>query len=118
MNVQRGDVVLVDYPYSDRTGSKLRPCLVVQNDGDNQRLDDTIIALITTRTRYAGLPTEVLIDLATPEGQQSGLLYTSVVQATNLLTIDQQFVRRRLGDLPVPLMQQVDQALKAALELP
>ena len=32
MNFSRGDVVLVDYPFSDRTGSKVRPALVVQND--------------------------------------------------------------------------------------
>jgi hypothetical protein len=32
MRVKRGDVVLVDYPYSDRAGSKVRPCVVVQND--------------------------------------------------------------------------------------
>ena len=49
--VSRADVVLVDYPYTDRTGSKVRPCVVVQNDGDNQRLDDTIVALMTSKTR-------------------------------------------------------------------
>ena len=51
MMVQRGDVVLVDYPYSDRTGSKFRPCLVVQNDLNNQRLDDTILATISRTSR-------------------------------------------------------------------
>jgi mRNA-degrading endonuclease toxin of MazEF toxin-antitoxin module len=29
MNVRRGEVVLVDFPYSDHTGSKVRPALVV-----------------------------------------------------------------------------------------
>lgn len=50
MNVARGDVVLVDYPFSDRTGSKVRPCVVVQCDANNQRLDDTIVALMTSKT--------------------------------------------------------------------
>lgn len=35
--VQRGDVVVVDFPYSDQTGSKLRPALVVQADALNQK---------------------------------------------------------------------------------
>jgi len=47
MNVHRGDIVLVDFPYSDQTGRKVRPALVVQADIWNQRLDDTILALIT-----------------------------------------------------------------------
>ncbi len=32
MNVQRGDVVLVDYPYTTGGGTKVRPVLVIQND--------------------------------------------------------------------------------------
>jgi mRNA-degrading endonuclease toxin of MazEF toxin-antitoxin module len=38
MRVRRGEVVLVDFPFSDRTGSKVRPCLVVQNDANNSFL--------------------------------------------------------------------------------
>ena len=37
MNVQRGDVMLVDYPYAAGGGTKVRPVLVIQNDRDNQR---------------------------------------------------------------------------------
>jgi mRNA interferase MazF len=46
MNVNRGDVVLVDFPFP-RGGSKLRPAVVVQNDTDNGRLLNTIVAQIT-----------------------------------------------------------------------
>jgi uncharacterized protein len=35
--MKRGDVVLLDYPYADGSGSKIRPVLIVQNDRDNQR---------------------------------------------------------------------------------
>ena len=30
MKIRRGDVVIVDFPYSDQTGRKVRPALVVQ----------------------------------------------------------------------------------------
>ena len=42
MKIQRGDVVLVDFPYPSGTGSKVRPALVIQNDKDNARLVNTI----------------------------------------------------------------------------
>ena len=71
MNVQRGDVVLVDYPYPSGAGAKVRPVLVVQNDRDNQRLLNTIVAQITSVTRRALEPTQLLIELATPEGRDS-----------------------------------------------
>ena len=62
MNVRRGDIVLVDFPYSDHTDSKVRPALVVQADVWNQRLDDTILALITSsRRRRIGAATQFVI---------------------------------------------------------
>jgi len=32
VNVRRGDVVLVDFPFSAGGGAKVRPALVIQND--------------------------------------------------------------------------------------
>src|SRR5712691_7212213 len=118
MNVQRGDVVLVDYPYAAGGGTKVRPLLVIQNDRDNQRLLNTIVAQITSVTRRALEPTQLLIEIATPEGQQSGLRQDSVVNCVNLLTLDRGMVLRKLGSLPEALMQKINTCLKTALELP
>ena len=38
------DIILADLPYSDASGSKVRPGLVVQNDANNRRLEDVIIS--------------------------------------------------------------------------
>jgi mRNA interferase MazF len=61
MNARRGEVVLVDFPFSSGGGAKVRPALVVQNDRDNQRLVNTIVAQITSITYRAIQPTQVLI---------------------------------------------------------
>jgi mRNA-degrading endonuclease toxin of MazEF toxin-antitoxin module len=45
MSVNRGDVVLVDYPFTTG-GAKVRPALVVQNDRDNARITNTIATII------------------------------------------------------------------------
>lgn len=52
--MNRGDVVLVDWPYSDRTGSKLRPAVVVQADFLIGLIDDTILVQITTKVHGIG----------------------------------------------------------------
>jgi len=118
MNVQRGDVVLVDFPYASRVGSKVRPALVIQNNRDNARLINTILAQITGTTHRALEDTQVLIEVATPEGQQTGLSFDSVVNCVNVVTLDMNKVLRKLGDMLASLMQKVNDALKAALELP
>jgi mRNA interferase MazF len=118
MNVQRGDVVLVDYPYASGTGAKVRPALVIQNDRDNQRLLNTFVVQITSVTRRALEPTQLLIELETPAGRQSGLRQDSVVNCVNLLTLDKDRILRKLGSLPDSELQLVNTSLKAALELP
>lgn len=115
--VQRGDVV-VDFPYSDQTGSKLRPALVVQADSLNQKLDDTILALITSsKRRMVGSASQLVIDISTGDGQRSALRMNSVVQCENLVTREQALIKRKLGDLPPTMMQQIDDCLRAALGL-
>jgi mRNA interferase MazF len=118
MNVQGGDVVLVEQPYTSGVGAKRRPALVIQNDRDNQRLSNTIIAQITSLTRRSTEPTQFLIEVATPDGQQSGLHKDSVVNCVNLFTVDKSRIIRRIGTLSTNLMQQADPCLKAALQLP
>ena len=74
MNLNRGDVVTVLFPFTSGTGSKRRPALVVQNDTNNRRLTNVILAAITTTIHRSGQSTQLLIEVATAVGQQSGLL--------------------------------------------
>jgi mRNA-degrading endonuclease toxin of MazEF toxin-antitoxin module len=114
--MKRGDVVLVDFRFSDGMGSKLRPALVIQADALNRSRDDTILAAISRTQRFAH--TEVLVDVTTTDGQQSGLRHTSVIDCANLGTFDQQLIHHTLGALPLSLIQQVDACLKTALGTP
>jgi len=118
MTFQRGDIVLASFPFTDLSGVKIRPALVVQCDHNNQRLDDFILAMITRTVHRAAEPTQLLVDVATSEGKASGLLHTSVVKCEHLLTLHSSLLTRLIGKLPAALMSQVDQCLKASLQLP
>ena len=119
MKVRRGEVVIVDFPYSDQTGRKVRPALVVQSNVWNQRLDDTILALITgSRHRRVGATTQYFVDISTDEGQQTGLRFDSVIQCENLITYDQSLILRVIGSLSTSAMRQIDACLKAVLGIP
>jgi mRNA-degrading endonuclease toxin of MazEF toxin-antitoxin module len=113
--MNRGDVVYVDWPFSDRQGSKVRPAIVVQADFLNTRIADTILVLVSRTSRAPG-QTEVLLDPAIETN--SGLRYVSVASCTNFLTVDQALVLRKIGELSNLAMQQIDQALQLVLGLP
>jgi mRNA-degrading endonuclease toxin of MazEF toxin-antitoxin module len=119
MSVTRGDVVILDFPQAPGHPPKRRPAIVIQSDHNNSRLTSSIFAMISSNIRLASTEAaQVLIDVTTTDGRQSGLHATSAVKCENLYTLPQQIVRRSIGRLPGPLMQQVDGALKASLALP
>lgn len=116
--MNRGDVVLVPFPYQDRLGEKVRPGLVVQADVENRRLANTVLAMITGNLDDAGQATTVHVDPRSAAGAGSGLAGPSLIKCYNLATVRQRRVVHVLGHLSDALMQQVNRALKAALELP
>jgi mRNA-degrading endonuclease toxin of MazEF toxin-antitoxin module len=92
--------------------------VIVQRDVENRRLANTILAMITGNLDDAGQPTTVLVDPQTVKGAGSGRIGPSLVKCYNLATIRQRRVLQIIGHLSDALMQQLNQALKAALELP
>ncbi len=117
MTISRGDVVILNAPFVTGAGSKLRPMLVVQNDRNNGRMANTILATITTNKSRSNEPTQVLIDPRTQEGKSSGLLAPSVVSCENIITVRQAHIVRKIGRLTSQQMQLVNDALKSSLEL-
>jgi mRNA interferase MazF len=110
--MKRGEVVVIDWPYSDRTGSKMRPTVVVQADYLHGVLDDTVLVQVTT-TKH-GIPgTEVELDPATEAG--SGLLHLSYAFCPNVMTADTATIDQTIGVLSDGAMQQIDACLKATL---
>jgi mRNA interferase MazF len=114
MTVKRGDVVLVDYPFTTG-GAKVRPALIVQNDRDNGRMANTIVAQISGNLARVHEATQHRIELAVEPG--CGLARDSALIATNLLTMRQSDVLRVLGSLSAATMAQIDDCLRIALEL-
>lgn len=116
--IQRGDVVIVDFPFTDTGQSKVRPAVVVQNDRDNQKIRKTVIAMVTGNTRRRGDPSHLYVDPNDPDGTSSGLSFPSLVSCNNLFTVEQGSILHVLGHLSDPLKRQLADCLKAALELP
>ena len=118
MKAARGDVILAFVPNIGSPGGKLRPALIVQSDLNNARLNETIIAAITSNISRVHQDTQLLIAVLTADGAASGLLHNSSVRCERLHSVPQADVRRILGSLSSALMQQIDGCLKAALGIP
>lgn len=112
--MNRGEVVEIDWPFTDLTGSKKRPAVVVQADYLDGLIDDTILVKITSR--QFGIPgTEVRIDPAIES--LSGLSKTCFASCKDILTRDQALVLRPVGVLSDAAMKQIESCLKMVLEI-
>jgi mRNA interferase MazF len=113
--VNRGEVVEVNWPYSDLSGTKLRPAVVVQADFLTGLVDNTILVKITGQ-RF-GIPgTEVEFDPTVETS--SGLSKLCYASCKDLLTRDQSLVGPVIGYLSDAAMRQIEGCLKAVLGIP
>lgn len=113
MAVSRGEVWLADLaPTRGTEQSGVRPVLIVQTDRANPHSPHTIIVPFTTRLRKKLLPSHVLV----PTGE-GGLTQDSVALAEQIRVMDLTRLIRKLGDLPATRVQEVNDALRAILDL-
>jgi mRNA interferase MazF len=98
-----GDIVIVDFPFTDQPQKKRRPAVIVQADLYNQMLAKTIIAMVTGNLQRRTDPAHLFVDPAASEGVSAGLRAPSLVSCTNLFTIDQEDVSKTLGSCPMCL---------------
>lgn len=105
------------YPFASGRGASRRLALIVPNDRDNRRLDNTMIAQIATNVRRAYEPPQLLVERSTLEGQQAGLLHDSVVSCNILATVHDDRIDRVIGHFPDALMHRIDECLNTPLGL-
>lgn len=108
---RRGDVVLVPFAFSDMSGMKVRPVLVVSTDTYHRSRQEAIVAAVTSNTRRL-----LTGDHRVLRWKEAGLLFPSVVTGI-LRTVKQSMIRRRLGALHAADAKAVDASLRVALDL-
>lgn len=112
--MDRGEVVEVDWPFTDLSGVKRRPAVVVQADDLNGLVDDTIYVKI--QGNAYGIPgTEVRLDPAVET--LAGLKKVCYASCKDILTREQALVHAAVGVLSDAAMRQIEACLKRVLDL-
>ncbi len=108
---ERGDVLLALFTYSEETGAKRRPAVVVSNRGFNEHRNEVVAVAVTSNI------TRVLAgDHVISNWRDAGLELPSV--ATGVVrTIGRARIARKLGTLSTLDMDAIDKNLRAMLSL-
>ena len=87
------DVVVVPFPFTDRTATKRRPALVLSSSGFNQKVQHSVLAMITSAGQ-SSWPSDHFI-----EDMDTAGLPTECVVRLKLFTLDHRLVIRKTGAL-------------------
>jgi mRNA interferase MazF len=96
MVVAKGDIVLVDFPFTDLSQTKLRPAVVLWVSLFGE---DVTFCAVTSQNVRNLLTEEFSILSSEPGFQETGLRVDSKVKVTRIATLNRQMVVRRLGKL-------------------
>jgi mRNA interferase MazF len=110
---QRGDIMLVTFPFSDLSTTKVRPGLIVglANDGD------LIVAFITSQNEMPRAPTSCFISEDDEEFKATGLKMASTIRLDKLVTLDRTLAPRRLGRIGPEITRRVHQSIRIVFAL-
>ena len=112
--MQRGEIWWADLPIpvASEPGYR-RPVLIIQSDDFNRsRIRTVIVAVLTTNLRLAEAPGNVVVTV-----DQTGLPQDSVVNVSQVITIDKSFLAEQVSEVSDRVMLLVEDGLRLVLAL-
>ncbi len=112
--MQRGEIWWAALPAPKGSGpGKRRPVLIVQSDAFNaSRIQTVIAAVITSNIELAAAPGNILL-----RRRDTKLSKDSVVNVSQLITLDKSFLTERVSELPKRLAGTLNEGLRVVLGL-
>ena len=109
----QGDVVWITLPRAEgSTPSGRRPVVVLQHDRFNRsQLATVVVAAITSKLKYGALPGNVRLRKG-----EAGLPRASVVNVTQIATVDRSTIGPRLGALTNHRVAQIWEGVRLVCE--
>jgi mRNA interferase MazF len=107
--MSKGDIVLVPFPFTDLTGQKVRPALVLSV---SKRGEDCIVAFISSQKSKRGA-----FDVLVVSSTSNGLKADSIIKVDKMATLQKKIVLGELGALESGILSYVDKKLKGIFQL-
>ena len=105
--MKKGDIVLIPFPFTDLSGNKYRPAVILIDSED-----DVTVCFITTQLTW-----QSEFDIALQPSEFNGLKKESLVRLNKFATIDKELIIGRLGTLENNYIELMNRNLIKILKL-
>ncbi len=112
--LKKGDIVLLPYPFTDLSGQKARPALIISSDKFNNNRD--AIFVFITKEEYK-THFDIRINSTDIHFANTGLKASSTIRVSKLVTLEKTLVKRKLGYADAAIMSDVELRLRALLDI-
>ena len=106
---EQKEIVLIPFPYSDLTGSKQRPALIISNSSIN-KTEDRICCLVTTK------PHKSNVSINRSDINQGRLPFESFIKPHRIFTINEKIIKKRLCKISINLHKRIVNKLNESLK--
>src|SRR3989344_7143699 len=106
----KGALVLIPFPFTDLSGQKVRPALVLYAP---LRGEDCVVVFISSQKEKKGNS----FDIPVAASRANGLKTDSIIKADKIATLQKKSVLGELGKLERPVLATVDKKLKTLFGL-
>lgn len=106
--MRKGDIVLTPFPFTDLSGAKVRPALVVSSVPLG---DDVLVAFISSQ-RTRPQKTDVMVGEKDAAFNETGLKRNSIIKLAKLATLEKKVVLGKLGNLDKKMLGAIDDKLR------
>jgi mRNA interferase MazF len=105
--VPKGDILLISFPFTDLSGNKLRPAVVL-----SENHSDYTLAFITSQVDHIDR-----YDVFILMNKNNGLKKNSIIKTTKIATVNKSLAKGLLGKLNPNELLEIDLKLKAIFDL-
>ena len=103
-----GQIVLTPFPYSDLTGAKLRPVLMLRQAS---KFDDWLVCMVSSQVQQVEANLDEILTPADPDFTNSGLKVPSVLRLSRLAVLDGSLLLGSIGEISEERLMNVRQRL-------
>jgi mRNA interferase MazF len=93
--INQRDLLLVPFPFSDQSGRKVRPVIVVSNDEFNKYSEDIIVVGMTSNI----IKTKYTTPIANSDLEEGKLITPCCIKAENILKLDKEMIIKKIGKI-------------------
>lgn len=104
----KGNIVLIPFPFTDLSGNKLRPALILAET----QLDVTV-SFITTQLQW-----QETTDILLQPGMLNGIKKTSLIRLSKIATVDKTLVKGKIGSINALQEKELNQKLMVIFDIP